>query len=337
MYTFDNKKIPLFSVIVPAYNSAEFVDKCIESVLNQTSRDFELLLVDDGSVDGTLDVLMGYAERDARVKVIHKENGGHTSARNAGLKASSGRYIIFLDSDDWLSANALSLCGTEIEECSPDIIVFSIVNTLTDSVFGVNIECGRHRVWEDGRIIDNLLMNPEGGSIFPKSLSGKAFKREVILNNQLAVPGEVKVAEDAMAFVGAALDSSLISVIDGAVYYCLVRSDSVSRSSDACAFERLPYLFAFYKKRLDGCCESLKKQFDRYTVAQLYTAALMVMRSGGGRRKLNRGLAAVLSNPEVADSLKNASFSRGGRKLRVKKTILSHRMWWLAKLIDRKK
>ena len=82
---------PLFSVIVPAYNSAAFIHTCIDSVLGQTCPDFELILVDDGSKDDTLALCSAYARRDPRIRVFHKENGGHTSARNAGLEASVGR------------------------------------------------------------------------------------------------------------------------------------------------------------------------------------------------------------------------------------------------------
>ena len=334
MNTINEHTAPLFSVVVPAYNSAKFISKCVDSVLGQTYSDFELLLIDDGSTDETLSVCTSYAERDSRVRVLHKENGGHTSARNEGLTASLGKYLLFLDSDDWFSPDVLLRCRDEIVESSADIIVFSLVNTLTNRAFDVNIDIGRYSA-RDNRIINALLMDPSGRSLFPKSLSGKAFRREVIFKNQLGVPREVRVAEDGMAFVGAVLDSTVISVISGPSYYCLIRSGSVSRSSDRKAFERLPYLIAFYREKLSGRADVLGEQFDRYTVAQLYTAALFVMRSGEGRKELNEGLSSVLSDPSVKESLKNAKFSREGRRLRVKKMILRYRLWWLAKLLDR--
>lgn len=95
------------SVIVPVYKSEKYLDRCVRSILNQTYQDFELILVDDGSPDNSPLLCDKWAENDSRVYVIHKENGGASSARNAGLKIAKGRWIAFADSDDWLDRTAL--------------------------------------------------------------------------------------------------------------------------------------------------------------------------------------------------------------------------------------
>lgn len=93
---------PLLSVIIPVYNVEEYVGRCVDSVLNQTYKNLEVLLVDDGSKDSSGAICDTYPEKDPRVKVIHKENGGLSSARNTGMDIASGEYITFLDSDDWI-------------------------------------------------------------------------------------------------------------------------------------------------------------------------------------------------------------------------------------------
>lgn len=95
------------SVIVPVYKSEKYLDRCVQSILSQTYQDFELILVDDGSPDNSPLLCDKWAENDSRVYVIHKENGGASSARNAGLKIAKGRWIAFADSDDWLDRTAL--------------------------------------------------------------------------------------------------------------------------------------------------------------------------------------------------------------------------------------
>lgn len=95
------------SVIVPVYKSEKYLDRCVQSILNQTYQDFELILVDDGSPDNSPLLCDKWAENDSRVYVIHKENGGASSARNAGLKIAKGNWIAFADSDDWLDRTAL--------------------------------------------------------------------------------------------------------------------------------------------------------------------------------------------------------------------------------------
>lgn len=95
------------SVIVPVYKSEKYLDRCVQSILSQTYQDFELILVDDGSPDNSPLLCDKWAENDSRVYVIHKENGGASSARNAGLKIAKGNWIAFADSDDWLDRTAL--------------------------------------------------------------------------------------------------------------------------------------------------------------------------------------------------------------------------------------
>lgn len=97
----------LISVIVPVYNAEKYLRKCIDSVLAQTYENYEILLIDDGSTDNSLIICNEYKEKNNKVKVFHKENGGASSARNVGLKEAKGKYIYFLDSDDWLREDAL--------------------------------------------------------------------------------------------------------------------------------------------------------------------------------------------------------------------------------------
>ena len=100
---------PLVSVIVPVYNVEKYLEQCVDSVLNQTYRNLEIILVDDGSQDSSREICDTYINVDSRVKVIHQENGGSSSARNAGLVCASGAYVFFLDSDDWLAYNAIEI------------------------------------------------------------------------------------------------------------------------------------------------------------------------------------------------------------------------------------
>lgn len=98
---------PYFSIIVPVYNSSQYLHRCIESILNQTYKDFECILVDDGSTDDSGLICDTYKQKDKRVRVYHKENGGVSSARNKGIKEAKGNYVIFVDSDDYILEDKL--------------------------------------------------------------------------------------------------------------------------------------------------------------------------------------------------------------------------------------
>lgn len=117
------------SVIVPVYNTENYLSKSIESVLNQTFDNFELILIDDGSTDKTGEICDQYAEKDKRVKVIHKENGGGSSARKAGIDAAIGKYIMFMDADDAFVNNAFEIAHKTITKEKVDIVQFGFYKT----------------------------------------------------------------------------------------------------------------------------------------------------------------------------------------------------------------
>lgn len=329
----------LFSVIVPAYNAAFFIHTCIDSILGQTCPDFELILVDDGSTDDTLRICNAYAESDPRVKVIHKENGGHTSARNEGLKNSTGDYVLFVDSDDWLSKQALDICRRDIADNDPDIVVYRMQNSDSDMPYSVLLADGCYDIEElECDENNSFVLSKDGNFLFPKSLSAKCFKREVVYESQMGVPKEISLGEDGAAFIGAMLRAQKVSVIArnaNVCYYCLIRPDSVSRSADAGAFEKATVLLLYYENLLKDARIDYAPQFERDVVAQLYTATLLVIRSGGKSAQLNKGLNDALKEPVIARALKRAKFSMKGYKFIIKKLILRYRLWGLAVLLDR--
>ena len=115
---------PLISVIVPVYKVEKYLDECVESIVNQTYRNLEIILVDDGSPDNCPQMCDDWAKRDARIRVIHKENGGLSSARNAGLDVCTGEYISFIDSDDWLELNAYEELIQEVHRTNCPVVMF---------------------------------------------------------------------------------------------------------------------------------------------------------------------------------------------------------------------
>lgn len=124
----------LFSIIVPIYNSEEYLHNCLDSILNQKFTGFELIAVDDGSTDKSGMICDEYASKDSRVKVIHKKNGGLSSARNAGLDIAEGKYIMFVDSDDELNDNDALDAIQEYVVNAPEVDIF-ITKTWTNSNF----------------------------------------------------------------------------------------------------------------------------------------------------------------------------------------------------------
>jgi glycosyltransferase involved in cell wall biosynthesis len=138
--------MPFLSVIIPIYNVELYLSRCIESVLNQSFKDLEMILVDDGSPDKCPTICDEYAKRDERVKVIHKKNGGLSSARNAGIEIAVGEYLTFLDSDDAWAEDKLKDIIIKLKENPADFLAFS--------------SCG---------ILENWKVYASGDNIFSKN------------------------------------------------------------------------------------------------------------------------------------------------------------------------
>ncbi|MBX9987787.1 glycosyltransferase family 2 protein [Priestia aryabhattai] len=119
---------PLISIIVPVYNVEAYLERCINSILNQTYRHLELIAINDGSTDGSLRILEKMAKTDERIVIHTKKNGGQASARNLGLKCIQGDYVIMVDSDDYIQENLIERCLTTIKETNCDLVLFDRYN-----------------------------------------------------------------------------------------------------------------------------------------------------------------------------------------------------------------
>ena len=125
---------PMVSIIVPVYNAEKTLRRCVDSILNQEYEDFELLLVDDGSSDASREICDGYAAADRRVAVIHKENSGVSDARNKGIDMAEGKYLQFVDSDDWIARDATKQFVRAAARDEADMVIADFYRTVGDRI-----------------------------------------------------------------------------------------------------------------------------------------------------------------------------------------------------------
>lgn len=157
-------KETLVTVIVPVYNIMEYLPRCVHSITAQTYRNLEIILVDDGSTDGTGELCEELAKEDMRIKVLHKENGGSSSARNLGLKEAMGDYVGFVDSDDYISEDMYEILLKGIEEYPGGNVAIAQV--------------GRDEIDEQGNLLPNICQPPENPTFYGK----ETFMRELLLH-----------------------------------------------------------------------------------------------------------------------------------------------------------
>ena len=221
-----------FSVIVPVYKVEDYLSNCIESVLHQTFSDFELILVDDGSPDNCPGICDSYQKRDARIKVIHKPNGGLASARRAGIREAQGDYVFNLDSDDLIEKDTLESAYQIIMDTDCDIVSFSykwVKNGQTVHITNDGLEEGLYTGKDlENCIYPRLLMdkNMQHVSYY---LSGKAVKRALLTPHQLNVSEAISLGEDLCCVVPCYLHAKSVFICKKEAYLYTVREDSLSK------------------------------------------------------------------------------------------------------------
>ena len=175
------KKAPIFSIVVPIYNVEEYLDRCVRSLTGQTFRDIEIILVDDGSPDGCPAMCDAYAEEDSRIKVIHKANGGLSDARNAGLRAASGDYVLFADSDDFLDTDACRQCLKAVEK-GADVVTFDVMIR-----GGENADLSPRPCFRDGEAMDSreYVIRSIQNRCFYVTVWHYLYRRDFLIRNGL--------------------------------------------------------------------------------------------------------------------------------------------------------
>lgn len=214
----------LVSIIVPVYNVEKYINKCIDSIINQTYSNLEIILIDDGSPDQCGEICDKYAVLDKRIKVIHKSNGGLSDARNMGLDAATGDYIVFIDSDDYVDLNMISVLHKRIIESKADMV---ICNYLKVNEEGLIIEEKKENIPDFDKVytgIDILdCVIQYGGSCFV-TVWNRMYKKELWQNIRFPVG---KQHEDEYVLHEICLNCDKVSGINTPLYFYRQRNDSI--------------------------------------------------------------------------------------------------------------
>lgn len=213
---------PLISVIVPVYNVEKWLNKCVDSILGQTHKNLEVILVDDGSPDRCGEICDEYAKKDARVKVIHKENGGLPDARNKGIDASIGEYIAFVDSDDYIASDMYEEMLAKMTEHGADMAVCGVYNI---SPYRSNISS----VCDDVKVMtnDEAMEAYYSTQLIGCSACNKLYKN--VLWKEFRFPKGI--CEDIRIFYKVLASTEKLVHIGKAKYYYNVRESSIMHSS----------------------------------------------------------------------------------------------------------
>lgn len=237
----------LISVIVTVYNNEKYLNQCIDSILNQKYKNLEIILVDDGSTDGSPEICDKYREIDKRINVIHQENQGCIQARQHGFQISRGNYIGFIDSDDWIAADMYEYLMSIVQEKKCEIVSMGYTTVMDKEEMQVD-DATLFGFFEKGKNLDELISkmmyDPEmqKRGIHP-SLCTKIIRRDLLEKAFANVDGNITMGEDASIFYVCCLEAEKIFIARKYKYYYRIHEDSMCRSM---TINSLRDIYCFY-------------------------------------------------------------------------------------------
>ena len=331
----------LVSIIIPIFNVEKYLDRCIESVVNQTYKNLEIILVDDGSTDSCPQMCDEWGLKDSRIKVVHKENAGLGMARNTGIDNASGEYIFFFDSDDYVDVTTVERCVKSAVENDSEVVAY-----------------GRNDVYDDGRIVprgiktektlfcDSEICNIVLPAMFTYELGfgvsswGKMYKLELFNRfNKRFVSEKQIISEDAYFAIDLYTNVNRVSIVCENLYFYCKRGNSLSQIYNP---ERQSKNDAFYLKAIDlaknrglskRVIDSIAARYQMYT----FSAIKQIVAAELDKSEKKKEIRKIFKSKVLRSTLTKDIIAKHNKKLRLFCFLLKSRLYWLCeKMIELK-
>lgn len=324
---------PLVSVVLPIFNVEKYLDRCIESVVGQTYKNLEIILVDDGSTDICPQKCDEWAIRDSRIKVVHKTNAGLGMARNTGIDNATGKYIFFFDSDDYVDLTIVEKCVKNAIENKSEVVVFGRKDVYEDGrAFPYSIKASK-MVFRDEEIVNTVLPGMFTYSMgFGVSAWGKMYDLEMMkrLDKRFVSEREI-ISEDAYFAVDFYPDVTVMSLICEDLYFYCKRDNSLSRVYNP---DRQHKNDIFYLKTIELAeSKNLSEKIKAYIAVryQMYTLSAMkqLCVSDFDKKQKNIELKKIFKSDILQSTLKKEIISHHSLSMKVFLTCLKYKCYAL--------
>ncbi len=325
----------LVTVVVPIYNVERYLVRCVESIVNQTYHNLEIILVDDGSPDKCPEICDDFAKNDDRIKVIHKVNEGLGMARNTGIDNAKGKYICFFDSDDYIEPDTIEFCVKSAVENKADLVIFGHDDVTNDGkLLGIHTPCPPKQLFSGQEIIDTLLpvslnCNQKSGDDWNTSLCAwnKLYSLEVIKESGWRFASEREIiSEDYYSLTELHKNLNSVFITDRVFYHYVVNESSLSRTFKADRFERIK---GFYKSMISlsenmESADILKQPINNVTLGFTIGAMKHIVNSNLSFCNRYRELKKIVKDEFLQDIIKDIDFTNvGSQKKMLCKAIKS--------------
>lgn len=299
---------PLVTVVVPVFKTELYLDQCVQSILSQTYPALEVLLIDDGSPDKCPALCDAYAAQDERIRVIHKKNGGLSSAREAGIQNASGDYIMVVDSDDWIDPATVASCVENAQQNSADCVIFgylreypgkSIPNPLFNDDFSFDNNLSEEKVHRRivGLVGEELREPQKIDSL--SSVCMKLYRADIAQRGRIVSERVVGTSEDTI-FNLYALDGCRISYINRCFYhYRKTNAQSITTAHKADLAEKWDVMYSLIQEYIDGSgkAEAYRTPFLNRVACGMIGLGLNEISSSANIWQKSRRLSMILNKP----------------------------------------
>lgn len=318
----------VFSIIVPMYNVEQYAERCINSIISQTYKDFELIIVNDGSTDATGEIINRYKDRDTRIKLIAKNNGGLVSARKAGVDVATGEYVVIVDGDDWITNDCLEKINEIISTNDVDVVCCEHFDAFSDDKITKS-----NLYYKEGLISRDEMCNTIYNDIFCFSPTqwAKAYRRDLYTKFQKNVDDRITMGEDGVVVLPCILNCKNIYITKEALYFYRNNPKSMTRNKqkEGSATGVILRIKHFEEKvPLDQF--DMKHQLAGYAVHSSFNVILSYFRANDyneAKQKANE----LLSN-EIVKKYICSSFATKNKKEQLAAIALRYKLFFLIKL-----
>ncbi|MFR3841771.1 MAG: glycosyltransferase family 2 protein [Mediterraneibacter faecis] len=318
----------LVSVVVPVYKVEQYLERCVKSICEQTYQELEIILVDDGSPDRCGEMCEELAQKDKRIQVLNKQNGGLSDARNAGVKLATGKYLLFVDSDDYIAKDLVEKTVTEAEKMACDMVLFDYYCVEN------GIEEVRTTQIPGGKVIS--LEKEHQLLLAPPAAWAKLFNREFYVKADCPFPKGLYF-EDLATTPIFFLKAKRISYLKEPLYYYIIRENSIMtgknyEKSSQDKMEVLDHILSVYRE--NGKYETYREELEYLVLANAYfepSKELVLEGEDGTYLQKYRDYA----KSRIGNVKNNKYINQWSRKDKLHLWILNYKQYWLMRLLSK--
>jgi glycosyltransferase involved in cell wall biosynthesis len=303
----------MISVIIPVYNAEKYLKKCLKSVIEQTYKEFEVILINDGSTDNSAVIAKYFEQKDKRIRVIEQENSGPAQARNRGIEAAVGEYIAFIDSDDWVSPEMLMELYNAAERETADLVIcgFEYFSKGKTRRVSQNIEPGVYIGENIEKLAYDLIATYEKKRLRPFSVV-RMVRREILFKEHIRFDNKLKRSEDYLFWVQVHFKVKCINVITDKILYTYNQRDSsISHNYVKDYGEDVLYIEKCMRNKLGKKDRELDKRIKWFLIYRVQIVIANEAMSDKKWKEKKKEISDFVNIPEVKDAINSVSLKEG--------------------------